>query len=37
LIGVSFMMMCIPHHEQKPDGLQYHFMLETTHSFSIIS
>jgi hypothetical protein len=32
LIGVSFMMMFIPHHEQKPDGLQYHFIMEETIS-----
>ena len=30
-------MMCIPHHEQKPDRVQYHFMLEMSHPFSIIS
>jgi hypothetical protein len=22
-------MMCIPHHEQKPDRVQYHFMDHT--------
>jgi hypothetical protein len=26
------MMMCIPHHEQKPDPVQYHFMVETRSS-----
>jgi len=31
------MMVFIPHHEQKPAGVQYHFMLETSLPFSIIS
>jgi hypothetical protein len=31
------MMVFIPHHEQKPGGVQYHFMLETSLPFSIIS
>jgi hypothetical protein len=37
LMDVSFMMMFIPHHEQKPDSVQYHFIVETRHRFSIIS
>jgi hypothetical protein len=31
------MMVFIPHHEQKTGGVQYHFMLETSLPFSIIS
>jgi hypothetical protein len=31
------MMVFIPHHEQKPAGVQYHFMLETSLPFNIIS